>query len=207
MQPEDSNNAHEWHHKAYSYGPSEAYDPRVRADSECRKLSELRSAVSEQTAQGAIVLRLSSNLFEASTGAHEWGAGFRLAELLLSCPLLVRGASPDLLHQTCTQTHIQAVLTPGRGTATREGCCAGKFVLELGCGAGLLGVALAHLGARALLTDGSGPTLANCLHNLGQNGVAAELIAAPSQAATIVPDTEVCPGCAVHHKPAHCILP
>jgi len=59
------------------------------------KLSELRIAVSEQSVLGTVALRLSRNLFEASTGGHEWGAGFCLAELLLSRPQLVRGPQLD----------------------------------------------------------------------------------------------------------------
>ena len=40
---------------------------------------------------GTVSLHLAGNMFEGSTGGHEWGAGFRLAELLLSEPALVRG--------------------------------------------------------------------------------------------------------------------
>ena len=90
----DSNSAHEWRHKVYTYGPVEAEALHAAVDKCHYKLSELRAAVSERAAQGAVVLRLSCNLFEASTGAHEWGAGFRLAELLLSRPHLVQGATP-----------------------------------------------------------------------------------------------------------------
>ena len=47
----------------------------------------------------------------------------------------------------------------------------GKRVLELGCGAGLLGVLLHRLGVgSACLTDGDAQTLRNCLHNLHING-------------------------------------
>ena len=47
----------------------------------------------------------------------------------------------------------------------------GKRVLELGCGAGLLGVVLHILGVgSACLTDGDDQTLRNCLHNLHING-------------------------------------
>ena len=50
--------------------------------------------------------------------------------------------------------------------------CAGKTCLELGAGAGLLGVALARLGVRELLlTDGDQTTLGNLRHNLRLNGV------------------------------------
>lgn len=104
MQPEDSHDALEWRHKVYSYGSTEAHAPGGTADSGQHKLSELRSAVSAQTAQGTIMLRLSCNLFEASTGAHEWGASFRLAELLLSRPGLVQGAlASHLMNDRCTQ--------------------------------------------------------------------------------------------------------
>ena len=44
-------------------------------------------------------------------------------------------------------------------------------MLELGCGAGLLGVLLHRLGVgSACLTDGDNQTLCNCLHNLHING-------------------------------------
>lgn len=36
-------------------------------------------------------MRTSQNIFEGSTGCHEWDAGFALAEALLSRPELVRG--------------------------------------------------------------------------------------------------------------------
>ena len=50
--------------------------------------------------------------------------------------------------------------------------CAGKTCLELGAGAGLLGVALAQLDVRELLlTDGDQTTLGNLRHNLRLNGV------------------------------------
>ena len=200
MQPEDSHDAHEWRHKVYSYGPTEYEAPDGASASGQYKLSELRSAVSEQTAQGTIVLRLSRNLFEASTGAHEWGAGYRLAELLLSRPHLVQGCElgPAL------ERDIHPMLCDCAGPTEESRLCgtsiggsnrAGRSVLELGCGAGLLGVVLARLGARALLTDGSAPTLVNCLHNLRLNGVVAENIAAPAEAAAGVADIEaVCRG-------------
>ena len=44
--------------------------------------------------EGVITLRLSQNMFEGSTGCHEWEAGFFLAEYILNHPELVRGAPP-----------------------------------------------------------------------------------------------------------------
>ena len=41
--------------------------------------------------EGVITLRLSQNMFEGSTGCHEWEAGFFLAEYILNHPELVRG--------------------------------------------------------------------------------------------------------------------
>lgn len=43
----------------------------------------------------SVTLHLAGNLFEGSTGGHQWGAGFRLAELLLTEPGLVRGELLD----------------------------------------------------------------------------------------------------------------
>ena len=61
-------------------------------------------------------------------------------------------------------------------------CCAraGKRCLELGSGAGLLGVALARLEVRELvLTDGDQTTLGNLRHNLRLNGVCEGDVRAP----------------------------
>ena len=48
---------------------------------------------------------------------------------------------------------------------------AGKRCLELGSGAGLLGIIMARLGARSLLTDGCAAAVKNCEHNLRINGI------------------------------------
>ena len=82
-----------WSYKAYVYGPTDAAALHGAVADAVPRLSELRAAVSEQSVLGTVVLRLSRNLFEASTGGHEWGAGFCLAELLLSRPQLVRGTA------------------------------------------------------------------------------------------------------------------
>ncbi|KAL6780377.1 hypothetical protein ACKKBF_B13385 [Auxenochlorella protothecoides x Auxenochlorella symbiontica] len=51
---------------------------------------------------------------------------------------------------------------------------AGKHCVELGCGAGVVGVALARVGAASVLcTDGSPEAVANCDANLRLNGVGA----------------------------------
>ena len=73
----------------------------------------------------------------------------------------------DKVNSTTSQQWLTRLLTH----------TAGKRCLELGCGAGLVGVALARLGARALLTDGCGPTVQNCVRNLALNGVRASLLA------------------------------
>ena len=43
--------------------------------------------------------------------------------------------------------------------------------MELGSGAGLVGIILARLGARSLLTDGCEAAMRNCEHNLRINGI------------------------------------
>ncbi len=53
-------------------------------------------------------------------------------------------------------------------------CGAGKACLELGCGTGLTGVALARVGARPVLTDGAAFALDNCRANLELNGIAVQ---------------------------------
>lgn len=40
---------------------------------------------------GLITLHLSNNMFEGSTGCHEWEAGFLMAEAVLNNPDLFRG--------------------------------------------------------------------------------------------------------------------
>ena len=97
--------------------------------------------------------------------------------------------------------HALALLTPAQEASSSGGealyiaqdkpvRCAGKTVLELGCGSGLLGVILARLGAHAVLTDGSAPTLANCMHNLHLNGVAAQRVG-PAVAAEVANSNKV----------------
>ncbi len=57
---------------------------------------------------------------------------------------------------------------------------AGKKVLELGCGAGLLGVVLHRMGAAGVsLTDGDSQTLCNCCHNLHINGAEVQIYTLP----------------------------
>lgn len=47
--------------------------------------------------------------------------------------------------------------------------------MELGCGTGMVGVALSRVGAAGLLlTDGNADTVANCQRNLALNGVAVD---------------------------------
>ena len=64
---------------------------------------------------GFITLRLAQNMFEGSTGCHEWEAGFFLAEYLLNHPDLIKGM-PSLaetllvlcLH-TCQRSHLHGM--------------------------------------------------------------------------------------------------
>jgi predicted nicotinamide N-methyase len=51
----------------------------------------------------------------------------------------------------------------------------GKVCLELGCGAGLVGLCTVKLGAaQVVLTDGDASTIENCLYNLRLNSIAAD---------------------------------
>ncbi len=113
-----------WRYKTYAYGPTAAPAQHAAA-SDASKLSELRTAVSEQSVLGTVVLRLSRNLFEASTGGHEWGAGFCLAELLLSQPQLVQGPESDHFARnwaaTCSGTHVQQLWRRGAQKCTKPG--------------------------------------------------------------------------------------
>ena len=63
---------------------------------------------------------------------------------------------------------------------------AGRHVLELGCGLGLLGTFLYRIGASPLmLTDGDARTVANCCSNLRLNGVPAFLLTDPAAPAPL----------------------
>ncbi|KAL4428674.1 hypothetical protein ABPG77_009780 [Micractinium sp. CCAP 211/92] len=55
---------------------------------------------------------------------------------------------------------------------SNPGLVAGRCCLEVGCGAGMVGVALHRAGARhVILTDGNPEAVANCRRNLALNGV------------------------------------
>lgn len=84
---------------------------------------------------------------------------------------------------------------------------AGKRCLELGSGAGLVGVALAHAGARALLTDGCEATVRNCVHNLDINGIEAASLAELDTAdawsqVDVLPQPRVRDTCLSPHMPS-----
>ena len=80
---------------------------------------------------------------------------------------------------------------------------AGKRCLELGCGTGMVGVALARAGAaELLLTDGNADAVANCRRNLALNGVDVDPISGQSNVQ--VSDTSA-GACAVtsHRRSSH----
>lgn len=65
-----------------------------------------------------------------------------------------------------------AALQQGKKRQLMMGPFAGKFCIELGCGTGMVGVALARAGASPLLlTDGNAEAVGNCRRNLALNGV------------------------------------
>ena len=101
-----------WGHKVFAYcrpAPQDDGRPREIADEPPAGLLEdalAEGCVSGRTRvpagddrSGLIVLHLAENMFEGSTGCHEWEAGFLLAELVLSHPQLFRGvpAVPALI--------------------------------------------------------------------------------------------------------------
>lgn len=99
-------------------------------------------------------LMLSENLFEGSTGCHEWDAGFFLCEWLM--------------RRFGTESPVSACeCGDARG---------GGRVVELGCGAGLLGMFLARESPRRmnigdlLLTDGDADAVENATKNIRNNG-------------------------------------
>ena len=70
-------------YKTYCYGKQHSIPEHILDD--CPRMS-----MSHQ--EGVVTLRLSQNMFEGSTGCHEWEAGFFLAEYVLNHPEIVRGA-------------------------------------------------------------------------------------------------------------------
>ncbi len=72
-----------WTYKSFCYGDPHVFSQhfwRGRGNVPCPGVQG-----------GSITLRLAQNLFEGSTGCHEWEAGFFLAEYLLNHPDLVKG--------------------------------------------------------------------------------------------------------------------
>ena len=72
-----------WMYKTYCYGTQHSI---------LEQLLDNSTQKSSSHQEGVITLRLSQNMFEGSTGCHEWEAGFFLAEYILNHPELVRGA-------------------------------------------------------------------------------------------------------------------
>lgn len=70
-------------YKTYCYGTQHSVAEQILDDGPRMRLSHQ---------EGVVTLRLSQNMFEGSTGCHEWEAGFFLAEYVLNHPELVRGA-------------------------------------------------------------------------------------------------------------------
>ena len=73
-----------WTYKTFCYG-----DLQVSPQQLCRSCERSMPFMGAQG--GSVTLRLAQNMFEGSTGCHEWEAGFFLAEYLLNRPDLVKG--------------------------------------------------------------------------------------------------------------------
>ena len=73
-----------WTYKTFCYGV-----PHVSPQEVWRCWGESMPVPGVQG--GSITLRLAQNMFEGSTGCHEWEAGFFLAEYLLNHPDLIKG--------------------------------------------------------------------------------------------------------------------
>lgn len=131
---------------------------------------------------GLISLRVSGNMLAGSTGCHEWEASFALAQLVLRRPELFRGRNSigreylwtgRLLNGCRTQSPssaCQKLTEPNLNDGLRAALHVGQRVLELGAGAGLVGVALARAGAQLVAaTDGSAEAVSNCAANMRLN--------------------------------------
>lgn len=170
-----------WCHKIYCYGPE--------------SFEEEELAAGQKQQNVFISLRVSQNLLEGGTGCHDWEAGFLLSEFILCHPSLFRGDaqvhpisaqgslawSRPPLHVGGARQLVWSVLSNvsiGRLCLTRStGRAPGKRCVELGCGAGVVGVCLHRVGAGSiLLTDGDERTVSNARHNLAQNGVPVEAV-------------------------------
>ena len=85
-------------------------------------------------------------------------------------PLFCSSWAGALTNLQCPGTWI-LVWIQTRDTPSILHLTAGRKALELGCGAGMLGILLQRVGAAGIcLTDGDAQTLCNCLHNLRING-------------------------------------
>ena len=97
-----------WTYKTFCYG-----DPHVSPQQVWRGGEGNMPAPGVQG--GSITLRLAQNMFEGSTGCHEWEAGFFLAEYLLNHPDLIKGM-PSLAEtllvlclRTCQRSHLHGI--------------------------------------------------------------------------------------------------
>lgn len=184
-----------WCQKLWTYGPAAA--GALCGDTREAPLAQPRSPEGGE----CVTLRLSHDMLSGSTGCHEWEAGFWLAEFVLNNTSLFQGGQgqcsgcdwaalptwtgglrfdrrlspcacsrPDAAGPS-PRTHLSPAPRGKNPTNTGARC------LELGCGAGMVGVALAHAGvAAALCTDGSAAAAANCRANLALNGVEPPLV-------------------------------
>lgn len=98
-----------WGHKTFAYLPHGTMED-VASQSSAEFINAVVASGGAPAAPrgdgscGLITLHLSDNLFEGSTGCHEWEAGFLLAEIVLNNPEIVRGNAPALLLRSCKCT-------------------------------------------------------------------------------------------------------
>lgn len=149
-----------WRQKVFCYAP---------ATLQHRRLLQALTANEEELSPdqlGLISLHVSQNLIEGGTGCHEWEAGFVLAHFVLGNAPLFKGMPQDRLPNFWVHACTCCISTKRRSGA-------GRRCVELGAGAGLVGICLHRVGAGSvLLTDRDAQALRNCRRNLEENGVA-----------------------------------
>jgi hypothetical protein len=99
----------------------------------------LLQCLSPQAAFTAVNVRTSQNIFEGSTGCHEWDAGFSLAEVLLSNPGLVSGkrclelGSVRSEHLDAAKRRLLALLIPSLLSLSKTSEPGDAFLSPVGC--------------------------------------------------------------------------
>lgn len=165
-----------WRYKLYEYAPAEA-----TLSATLDALSTLEETIVASGLQrtigdcqhGLIAVSASNNMLEGGTGCHDWQAGFVLAEFILSNADLFKGKRAFYVYFcVCVCVFVWHLFISCHYCYYYYYYSVGRSCIELGCGLGVVGIALRRVGASSVLcTDGCQQTLANCERNLHMNGI------------------------------------